>query len=240
MFARFALTALAVALAAAGAAPAAMYSFTSANPLQQSVLQEAGSDGFLDFRVGAEPVAPFSLTAGGSTQTKLLTRNTVNPGARSPSDDLHNATLNYNSLIIAILNPALNEEGTIDLGGVGAGGIRNNGDAFIEDSFSATVNGRNVSAFGDTTFSIAFSNGTFLNVRLFDPNPNFEDFTPNAGATNPGISGEFSESRTALYSTVVQAQAPGVPEPATLSSLGIGGLLLAARAGLRRKRSHKT
>jgi hypothetical protein len=226
MFNRSAL-ALALALTATEVASAGLITFNS-SVTTTNFVQAGATDGFLTFGITSSVFNLGSIDPGDPlAQSDLTAYNKFNSTA--PTSGIRNGTLTY-SLILDIFNTSTNELETIDVGGLGNGGIRADTRTFINDSFnSVAVNGKSVPFTTDPVtaqpkalFSLAFSDGNFLNVKLFDPNPDFDTFSPEKG-----IRGEFVTSLQPLYDTVITAQA--VPEPATVSLACVGLAILGAR-----------
>jgi len=222
MFARSSLLALALAVGAAGGAWADFITISS-RITSTSFFEEPPGDGG-SLRFGMTSYSPGGVNIDPFTSLFDLT-DYVNISSRpptDPNDTLHNGTLTY-GLIVQVNNADENETSTIDLGGNGNGGVRSNSGTFIEDFFSVSLYGQPVASFtNDVGFSLRYRSGRFLNVRMFNPNPDFDEFNPS-----DGLDMEFNLSDTAQFSNVFDASGPqATPEPASLTLAGIGGLVL--------------
>lgn len=189
--------------------------------------------GTLSFTMGTNSTGPGGVPVGATpTDYELSTYGNVSPSVTpGGGGGFVNASINY-ILVVTIGQVTAGDLGTIEIGGSGNGGFDStfNTDPFINDSLAQlTVNGVAVpftgfvDTFNDTFAQFAFArgDGTFLNVRLYDPNPDFDGFNPT-----PGVAAELTITpRTPLpdYTLVpgVPAAVP-VPAPASVVLLALG------------------
>lgn len=190
--------------------------------------------GTLTFTMGTGGTGPGGVPVGGSpTSQQLSTYGNVTPNViPGGGGGFVNASINY-ILVVTIGQVTEGDLGTVEIGGSGNGGFDStfNSDPFINDSLDQlTVNGVAVPFTGFVfdplenfaQFAFSLGNGSFLNVALYDPNPNNDQANPT-----PGISFEMVVTPRAPlpdYTLVpgVPAAVP-VPAPASLLLVAIGG-----------------
>jgi hypothetical protein len=210
-----------------------------ADPLRFSVVAPNGNiGGLLDDAGDAVVVSGYNVSDDGT-----------NPGG--PGDP---GIVNYTQMYMQSVTVGEMLEGdlaTVEGGGLGNGGVRAgvNNSSFIDDQFfSIRVNGMTFSDDGTgnggpsfTFFLASLQNpGTFLQFRLYDPNPDSE-FTSATGTASifstssdyAGLALEFGGrfTRQQLIQSGqlgLVAPAVGVPEPTSVALLACGAAGLAA------------